>query len=62
MPASSHLVEGGGGPTVNEPDAAVAQNVVAANGAADQVAGVTAGAATGGLWRGGGASVNVKPM
>ena len=43
MPASSHLVEGGGGPTVHEPDAAVAQNVVAADGAAGQVAGVTAG-------------------
>ena len=43
MSASSHLVEGGGGPTVHEPDAAVAQNVVAADGAAGQVAGVAAG-------------------
>ena len=34
MSASSHLVEEGGGPTVHEPNAAVAPNVVAANGAA----------------------------
>ena len=39
MSASSHLVEEGGGPTVNEPNAAVASNDAAANGAAGQVDG-----------------------
>ena len=63
MSASSHLVEEGGGPTVNEPNAAVASNDAAANGAAGQVDGNHAerpGPAAGGS-SGGGAGWPLTP-